>query len=102
MPLLDFWKTNRDAVLRMTVQQLVSSAGDGKLRDNAGSSREFREYLREAPVEKLYEYVDTCVRDGFTDSGLALQDIVNELGRRLEFEVENGLYRGKKTATGFG
>jgi len=30
-----------------------------------------------------------------------LQDIVNELGRRLDFDVENGLYQGKKTAVGF-
>jgi hypothetical protein len=29
---------------------------------------------------------------------LVLQDIVNELGRRLDFDVENGLYQGKKTA----
>jgi hypothetical protein len=30
-----------------------------------------------------------------------LEDIVNELGRRLEFEVENRLYQGKKGAVGF-
>jgi hypothetical protein len=31
MPLLSFWKSNRDEVLKMTVEQVVSSAGDGHL-----------------------------------------------------------------------
>ena len=30
-----------------------------------------------------------------------LQDIVNELGRRLDFDVDNGLYQGRKNAVGF-
>ena len=30
-----------------------------------------------------------------------LQDVVNELGRRLEFDVENGLYQGRAGAIGF-
>lgn len=30
-----------------------------------------------------------------------MQDIVNELGRRLDFEVENGLYQGRRNAVGF-
>jgi hypothetical protein len=33
--------------------------------------------------------------------GLVLQDIVNEFGQRLDFDVEHGLYQGKKTAVGF-
>ena len=32
---------------------------------------------------------------------MVLQDIVNELGRRLDFEAEDGLYQGKKTVVGF-
>ena len=30
-----------------------------------------------------------------------LQDIVNQFGRRLDFQVEDGLYQGKKNAIGF-
>jgi hypothetical protein len=33
MPLLQFWKTAKDEVLKMTIEQVVSSAGDGRLRD---------------------------------------------------------------------
>jgi hypothetical protein len=36
----------------------------------------------------------------FDKSGLVLQDIVNELGRRLEYSVENGLCQGKVNAIG--
>jgi len=31
---------------------------------------------------------------------LVLQDIVNELGQRWDFDVENGLYQGKKHGIG--
>jgi hypothetical protein len=31
-------------------------------------------------------------------SGLVLQDIINELGRRLDYQVENGLYQGRPKA----
>lgn len=30
-----------------------------------------------------------------------MQDVINELGRRLDYTVENGLYRGKTNAVGF-
>ena len=36
----------------------------------------------------------------FEKSGETLQDIVNELGRRLDFEVENGFYQGRTNAVG--
>jgi hypothetical protein len=101
MPLLSFWKSNRDEVLRMTIQQVVSSAGDGHLRDDTETSKEFREYLRDCPSESLFDYARHCLENAFDKSGIVLQDIVNELGRRLDFDVENGLYQGRKTAVGF-
>jgi hypothetical protein len=51
MALLHFWKTNRDIVLSQTVQQVVSNAGDGNLRDGSVASQEFREFLKLAPSE---------------------------------------------------
>jgi hypothetical protein len=42
MPPLSFWKSNRDEALKMTVEQVVSSAGDGHLRDGSEASKEFR------------------------------------------------------------
>ena len=61
MPLLSFWRSNRDEVLKMTVEQVVSSAGDGHLRDGSEASKEFRGYLRVCPSESLFEYARYCL-----------------------------------------
>jgi len=101
MPLLSFWKSAKNEVLKMTIEQVVSSAGDGSLRDQSDCSDEFRSFLKAAPSERLFDYSRHCLESSFNKSGLVLQDIVNELGRRLDFDVENGLYQGRKNAVGF-
>jgi hypothetical protein len=101
MPLLSFWKSNRDEVLNLTIEQVVSSAGDGNLRDNSPCSQELRQFLRFIPIETLCRYAQYCLDNSFDRGGLVLQDIVNEFGQRLDFDVEHGLYQGKKAAVGF-
>lgn len=101
MPLLSFWKNAKEEVLKLSIEQVVSNAGDGVLRDQSECSSEFRQYLRVAPVESLYEYARHCLESGFNRSGFILQDIVNEFGTRLAFQVENGIYQGTKNAVGF-
>jgi hypothetical protein len=56
MPLLSVWKNAREEVLNLNIEQVVSSAGDGNLRDNTQSSEEFRQFLNVVPVEKLFDY----------------------------------------------
>jgi hypothetical protein len=41
------------------------------------------------------------LESSFNKSGFVLQDIVNELGRRLEFDVESGPYQGTRRTIGF-
>jgi hypothetical protein len=101
MPLLSFWKSNREEVLKLNIEQIVSSAGDGNLKDETNCSGELRQFLRACPSEHLFGYARHCMETAFDKSGIVLQDIVNELGRRLDFDVENGLYQGKRTAVGF-
>lgn len=101
MSLLEFWKSSREAVLSQTIQQVVMSAGDGNLSDESVCSDEFTKYLREVPSELLYRYAESCLDTSFEKSGFVLQDIVNELGRRLGFDVDNGRYRGVKGQIGF-
>jgi hypothetical protein len=101
MALLNFWKNSRQDVLTLRIEQIVSSAGDGSVRDQSPCSDELRAYFSECPVEILFSYAQQCLEKSFLNSGLVLQDIVNEFGRRLDFEVENGLYRGKPSAIGF-
>lgn len=101
MALLDFWRNSADAVLRLNIQQIVAAAGDGRLLDGSECSAELYHFLREVQTPFLYQYVDHCLERSFNESGLVLQDLVNEIGRRLEFEVENGLYRGRRNLVGF-
>jgi hypothetical protein len=101
MALLNFWKNSRQDVLTLRIEQIVSSAGDGNVRDQSSCSNELRAYFSECPVEILFSYAQQCLEKSFLNSGLVLQDIVNEFGRRLDFEVENGLYRRKPGAIGF-
>lgn len=100
MPLLSFWKSNPEAVLSMNIEQLVSSAGDGQLKDNSICSSELRTFFGQVDRSKLATYASHCLTTGFPKSGLVLQDLVNEFGRRLGYEVSNGLYQGTTKAVG--
>lgn len=101
MALLEFLKSNRDMVLGLTVAQIVSTAGDGYLRDGSTDSNEFRSFLHQAPIDSLFGYIHHCLEDSIPRSGSLLQNLINELGGRSDFEVEDGLYQGRKNAIGF-
>lgn len=101
MPLIDLWRTNPDSIKAYAIRQIVAIAGDGRLRDGSACSSELKSYLRETPTEKLADYTTECLEQGFEDSGFVLQDVINETGRRLGFEVEDGRYRGKQGLVGF-
>lgn len=100
MSILNIWKAQPALLDEKSVKQLISIAGDGRLIDLGTTCQEFRALLNEIPAERLVQYADECLKEGFTDSGLALQDIINEVGRRLGFEVANGRYRGRGGAIG--
>jgi hypothetical protein len=99
--LLTLLKTDRAQVDAFSIEQVVALCGTGKLADNSETCHEFREYLQIADSENLFKYLETCLRAGFEKSGVVLQDIVNELGRRLDYTVENGLYQGRSNAIGY-
>ncbi len=99
-PLLSLLKNEPEQVDGLSVEQVLALCGNGKLTDGSDCSRDFREYLQIATSVNLSKYVQTCLQ-GTADRGRALQDIVNELGRRLDYTVENGLYQGRSNAIGF-
>jgi hypothetical protein len=100
MALIDLWKTSKAELDEKKLQQIMAISGDGKLANDSTASKELRDFLRIIPSEKLSEYAQQCLGNHFDQSGLALQDIVNEMGRRLGFVVTEGLYRGKKGVSG--
>jgi hypothetical protein len=100
MALLDLWKVNRKELEGKHIQQIISIAGSGKLQDGGDTSAQFRDFLSHVPSGMLERYAQQCLADKFDGSGFALQDIVNEIGRRLGFRVENGRYRGTSGQSG--
>lgn len=100
MPLLDLWAKSPDQLHDKQVNQLIAFAGNGKLLDDSSCSGEFRSFLATVPSENLATYSDQCLAQAFTDSGLALQDIVNEIGARLGASVTFGRYRGNAKTPG--
>ena len=101
MPLINMWRKDPESVLLLTLEQVVSIAGNGQLKDNSETSLEFREYLREIEAEKLSEYAIYCLENAFNSSGQILQDVINEIGRRLGYSVENGRYQGVRNDIGY-
>jgi hypothetical protein len=99
-PLLSLLKNEPAQVDLLSVEQVLALCGNGKLTDSSNCSRDFREYLQIATSSNLSKYLQSCLQVS-ADRGRALQDIVNELGRRLDYSVENGLYQGKVNAIGF-
>ncbi len=101
MPLVQLWEKNPEIILQYNIKQIVSSAGDGILKDNSECSRELKYFLSNAPTEKLFEHLDYCLTNVFDKSGFVLQDIINEFGRRLDYKVEPGLYQGRINQIGY-
>jgi hypothetical protein len=101
MALLDLWHKNPDQLKDKQVHQLIAFAGEGKLKDDSECSKEFRTFLASVPSENLKVYADQCLSLPFPDSGLALQDVVNEIGSRIGAEVLPGRYRGTSKHVGF-
>ncbi len=95
------WNSNREFFHGKGVQQILSMCGDGGLKDGNPTSTEFRHFLTLVPSSMLAAFAGSCLDKAFSNSGLVLQDVVNEIGSRLGFAIESGRYRGTPGAVGF-
>ena len=101
MSLINYYRSSEDDFEDKTIRQIVSFAGDdGKLTDGSRSQEELRELFGLIQTHKIVEYSRYCLDHPFEDSGLVLQDLVNEIGRRLNFKVTNGFYQGSRNKVG--
>jgi hypothetical protein len=85
--ILSIYQNNNLVIEEKTLSQILAFTGDGKLKDNNKTSIDFREFLDEIPSQLITQFANNCLTDGFTDSGLALQDIINQIGKRLSYTV---------------
>jgi len=95
------WDTNNEIFWSKNIKQILSFTGEGVLKDKNQTSIEFNEFLNKIPSKLLGKYANECLSDKFEGSGYVLQDIVNQIGARLGFEIQYGRYRGVKNTIGF-
>ena len=101
MSLIDLWKSQKLQIEQKHIQQIIAIAGNGQLKDGKEASSEFRDFLSSISSNLLIAYASQCLENSFNGSGLALQDIVNQVGTRLGFDVGYGRYRGVSGQIGY-
>lgn len=88
----------------MSLKQIVNIAGDESL-ENEDAIKELRDFfgMIDLPtMERLMiESYSKEKKLKFESRGFAFQDLINEMGIRLGYDVTHGLYRGKKGENGF-
>jgi len=85
MSLAELWSTSRAQLEGKQVHQIIAFAGTGQLSDKTDTASEFREFLGLVPSDYLARYADECLQESFPGSGFALQDVVNQVGKRLGY-----------------
>jgi hypothetical protein len=90
--------------MSITLDQILNLVG--KLDDSPGNDtprERFRRYLQQnvKEVGQVRDYIEGCLRKTGDQYNKALQDLINHLGRLLEFEVTFGRYRGAQQEIGF-
>lgn len=96
MALIDLWLADGDGIKKKSLHQILAFAGEGKLGDGSECSKQFRGLLAAVPLDVLRRFSDEAQNGDALEPGFALQDIVNEVGQRLDFKVSRGLYRGRR------
>lgn len=97
--LTDLYMAASSTILNMKLRQAVYLAGDGVFLHEE-SYLDFRDYLENIDILTMGRFIEEALSDNksdkFPERGYALQDIVNEIGKRLGFKVTNGLYKGTR------
>jgi hypothetical protein len=101
--LFDIWMERKEFFKDKSIDQIIAIAGDGNLRDGSKTSVELRELLSNIPSTSIERYIENCLSNSFDQNlkGFVLQDLVNEVGKRLGFLIEPGPYRGGGSRIGF-
>jgi hypothetical protein len=97
-------KDERGIEMSIELDQILALVG--KLDDTPGEQtprERFRRFLKENVLEigRIRDYVEECLRNSGDQYCQALQDLVNHIGRFLEFDVIFGRYHGVQGDIGF-
>lgn len=89
--LIEMWEEDKDNIESKSVSQLVKFTGNGNL-NSYNTCKQIRDYFSVIDSNKLASYAKECIDTKFPEGGFILQDIINEIGKRLDFEVQFGEY----------
>lgn len=92
MSLADIWRMSPEQLKDKHILQIISFAGSGKLRHNS-TLKELRSYFACVPSPLLSRYLYETIGEPFDGDAIVLSELVNEVGRRLGFQVK------KRTST---
>lgn len=97
--LIKFWNSNPEEIEAMSIKELINVAS-GSREERCQELREFLQKNEENDelLERLVkETINNKIKYEEVDiSGFILQELINEIGRRLEFKVKYGVYKGSK------
>ncbi len=88
-------------MVELTLDRIVSLAGDWT--DNSRASTQFREIIEDeqTTTDEIDAYLTEAIDGSDRYHNRALQDLVNNIGRRLGFQVEYGVYKGRNDTIGY-
>ena len=88
-------------MVELTLDRIVSLAGDWN--DGSRASEQFRDIIKDeqTTTEEIEAYLLEALEGTEQYHNRALQDLVNNFGRRLGFEVEYGVYQGRSNTIGY-
>jgi len=101
MDLVTLARNNPEAFEKKTIDQIVAITDDGKLHDGSECARQVREFLKFQTADRIVAFANYCLKHSSELNNAALQDIVNEIGRRLEFDIAYGKYFGSRQPDGY-
>jgi hypothetical protein len=78
MSIVDICQNTPTQLCDKHAQQVIAFAGDGKLKDENTTTEEFLAFIELIPSSYLSRYTTECLKSYFDNSGLALQDVVNQ------------------------
>ena len=97
--LIKFWVSNQKEIEEMKIQELINIAS-GNAEERLKELREFLQKTESNDVllaRLVKEITNSTVKfENLDISGFILQELINEIGRRLEFKIEYGIYRGTR------
>jgi hypothetical protein len=88
-------------VVDLTLNRIVNLAGDWT--DDSRASEQFREIIEneQTTTDEIDAYLTAAIDGSEQYHNRALQDLVNNIGRRLGFQIEYGVYQGRSDTIGF-